>query len=57
MYIQKESVGGILIKIKVYFLISKDFIMYMDKFTTNTCDSTIEGLSALIHSLFSRSAT
>ena len=57
MYIQKESVGGILIKIKVYFLISKDFIMYIDKFTTNTCDSTIEGLSALIHSLFSRSAT
>ena len=32
MYVQKESVRGILIKIKISFLISKDFIMNMDKF-------------------------
>jgi len=32
MYVQKESVRGILIKIKISSLISKDFIMNMDKF-------------------------
>jgi len=32
MHIQKESVRCILIKIKFFFLISKDFIMNMDKF-------------------------
>ena len=32
MYIQKESVRCILIKIKFFFLISKDFIMNMDTF-------------------------
>ena len=37
MYIQKESVRCILIKIKVFFLISKDFIMNMDTFLISIC--------------------
>jgi len=32
MYIQKESVRCLLIKIKFFFLISKDFVMNIDNF-------------------------
>ena len=53
MYIQKESVRCILIKIKVFFLISKDFIMDMDKFLISILFSVfISSINLGIFNLF-----
>ena len=52
VYIQKESVRCILIKIKDFFLISKDFIMNMDKFLISIFFFFISSINLGIFNLF-----